>query len=418
MDTLLSNCKEASKELLKLSNEDRNKLLFLISNALKNEKNINEVLKANEIDVNNANQNGISKVMVDRLSLNKEKIIKIADSIIDVMKLPNYIGEIIENWKTPTGLNIKKVRVPFGVIATVFESRPNVSVDISVLTLKTANACVLKGGKEAINTNKALVKIMKDAIKDIVNPNVITLIETTDRSATDELIRKKEYIDLLIPRGSKRLINYIVENAKVPYIETGAGNCSLYIHKDADLDKAIKVAINAKIQRPSVCNAIENIVIDEEIEDKFLPLLEKAFNGDNMFGKVIEIRADEKALRYINGKLVDNEDYDTEYNDYIIAIKTVKDISEAISFINAHSTKHSEAIITENIDAKNRFENEIDSACVYHNASTRFTDGGEFGFGAEIGISTTKLQARGPMGLKEITTYKYIIEGKDGECRK
>ena len=418
MDTLLSNCKEASKELLKLSNEDRNKLLFLISNALKNEKNINEVLKANEIDVNNANQNGISKVMVDRLSLNKEKIIKIADSIIDVMKLPNYIGEIIENWKTPTGLNIKKVRVPFGVIATVFESRPNVAVDISVLTLKTANACVLKGGKEAINTNKALVKIMKDAIKDIVNPNVITLIETTDRSATDELIRKKEYIDLLIPRGSKRLINYIVENAKVPYIETGAGNCSLYIHKDADLDKAIKVAINAKIQRPSVCNAIENIVIDEEIEDKFLPLLEKAFNGDNMFGKVIEIRADEKALRYINGKLVDNEDYDTEYNDYIIAIKTVKDISEAISFINAHSTKHSEAIITENIDAKNRFENEIDSACVYHNASTRFTDGGEFGFGAEIGISTTKLQARGPMGLKEITTYKYIIEGKDGECRK
>ncbi len=418
MDTLLSNCKEASKELLKLSNEDRNKLLFLISNALKNEKNINEVLKANEIDVNNANQNGISKVMVDRLSLNKEKIIKIADSIIDVMKLPNYIGEIIENWKTPTGLNIKKVRVPFGVIATVFESRPNVSVDISVLTLKTANACVLKGGKEAINTNKALVKIMKDAIKDIVNPNVITLIETTDRSATDELIRKKEYIDLLIPRGSKRLINYIVENAKVPYIETGAGNCSLYIHKDADLDKAIKVAINAKIQRPSVCNAIENIVIDEEIEDKFLPLLEKAFNGDNMFGKVIEIRADEKALRYINGKLVDNEDYDTEYNDYIIAIKTVKDISEAISFINTHSTKHSEAIITENIDAKNRFENEIDSACVYHNASTRFTDGGEFGFGAEIGISTTKLQARGPMGLKEITTYKYIIEGKDGECRK
>ncbi len=418
MDTLLSNCKEASKELLKLSNEDRNKLLFLISNALKNEKNINEVLKANEIDVNNANQNGISKVMVDRLSLNKEKIIKIADSIIDVMKLPNYIGEIIENWKTPTGLNIKKVRVPFGVIATVFESRPNVSVDISVLTLKTANACVLKGGKEAINTNKALVKIMKDAIKDIVNPNVITLIETTDRSATDELIRKKEYIDLLIPRGSKRLINYIVENAKVPYIETGAGNCSLYIHKDADLDKAIKVAINAKIQRPSVCNAIENIVIDEEIEDKFLPLLEKAFNGDNMFGKVIEIRADEKALRYINGKLVDNEDYDTEYNDYIIAIKTVKDISEAISFINAHSTKHSEAIITENIDAKNRFENEIDSACVYYNASTRFTDGGEFGFGAEIGISTTKLQARGPMGLKEITTYKYIIEGKDGECRK
>ncbi len=418
MDTLLNNCKLASKCLLKLSNSERNQLLLNIANALKDENNIKEILKANELDVNNANSNGISKVMVDRLSLTKDKLISISNSVLDVMKLPNYIGEVIEEWKTETGLNIKKVRVPFGVIATVFESRPNVAVDISVLALKTANACVLKGGKEAINTNMALVKVMKNAIKDIVNPNVITLIETTDRSATDILIRKKEYIDLLIPRGSKRLINYIVENAKVPYIETGAGNCSLYIHKDCDLDKAIKVAINAKIQRPSVCNAIENIVVDEDIEKEFLPKLEEAFNGNNMFNKVIEIRADEKALRYIKGNLATEDDYYTEYNDYIVAIKTVKDIDEAISFINLHSTKHSESIITENEAAKLKFEQEIDSACVYHNASTRFTDGGEFGFGAEIGISTTKLHARGPMGLREITTYKYIIEGKNGEIRK
>ena len=418
MDTLLNNCKIASKELLKLSNDDRNKLLLNISNALKDENNINVILKANEMDVANAHNNGISQVMVDRLSLNKNKILSIADSIIDVMKLPNYIGEVIEKWTTETGLKIKKVRVPFGVIAAVFESRPNVAVDISVLTLKTANACVLKGGKEAINTNKALVNIMKNAIKDIINPNVITLIESTDRSATDELIRKKEYIDLLIPRGSKRLINYIVENSKVPYIETGAGNCSLYIHKDADIEKAIKVAINAKIQRPSVCNAIENILVDEDILDKFLPKLNDAFNGNNMFNKKIEIRADEKALKYVDGIKATEEDYYTEYNDYIVAIKTVKNVDEAIFFINEHSTKHSESIITENMDAYLKFVNEVDSACVYHNASTRFTDGGEFGFGAEIGISTTKLHARGPMGLKEITTYKYIIDGKNGECRK
>ena len=418
MDILLNNCKLAQKELMKLSNDDRDNLLIKISNALKEDNNIEDILKANLIDINNAKENGISQVMVDRLSLNKNKIINIADAVLDVKNLPNYIGEIIEEWKTPTNLNIKKVRVPFGVIAAVFESRPNVAIDISVLALKTANACVLKGGKEAINTNKAVVKVMKEAIKDMVNPDVITLIETTDRKATDELIKKKQYIDLLIPRGSKRLINYIVENAKVPYIETGAGNCNLYIHKDADLDKAIRVAINAKIQRPSVCNAIENIVVDKEIAKEFLSKLNDAFNGNNMFDKKVELRGDNEALKYIDGTLATDEDYYTEYNDYICAIKTVNNIDEAIDFINTHSTKHSESIITENIDAKNKFEAEIDSACVYHNASTRFTDGGEFGFGAEIGISTTKLHARGPMGLREITTYKYLIEGKDGEVRK
>ncbi len=412
MDTLLNNCKLASKELLKLSNSERNQLLLKIANALKDENNIKEILKANELDVNNANSNGISKVMVDRLSLTKDKLISISNSVLDVMKLPNFIGEVIEEWKTETGLNIKKIRVPFGVIATVFESRPNVAVDISVLALKTANACVLKGGKEAINTNKAIVDTMKDAIKDIIDPNVITLIESTSREDTNYLITKKEYIDLLIPRGSKNLINYICQNAKVPFIETGAGNCHLYVHEKADIDMAIKIAINAKYQRPSVCNAIENIVVDRNIKEVFLKRLYEEFSKLN-----IEMRGDEEVLEIINVNKATEEDYYKEYNDYIVAIKVVSNIDEAISFINSHSTKHSEAIITSDVNAKNQFFKEIDSACVYHNASTRFTDGGCFGFGAEIGISTTKLHARGPMGLKEITTYKYLIFG-DGQVRE
>lgn len=418
MDALLSRTKNAQKKLLKLSGEERNELLRRINKALKDEKNKKLILEANLIDISNAKENGISPVMVDRLTLTNSKLDKLADSVLDIVNLPDYIGEVIEEWNTPTGLNVKKVRVPFGTIAVVFESRPNVAVDITALTLKTANACVLKGGKEAINTNKALVKAMKDAFSDLTDPDVITLIETTDRSATNELITKKEYIDLLIPRGSKRLIDFITQNAKVPYIETGAGNCSLYIHKDADIEKAVKVAVNAKIQRPSVCNAIENIVVDKEIANKFLPKLMEAFNGNNEFGKKIEVRGDSLVNSIIDSKPATDEDYYTEYNDYIVAIKTVDNIDSAIEFINEHSTKHSESIITEDVSAVEKFFNEIDSACVYHNASTRFTDGGEFGFGAEIGISTTKLHARGPMGLREITTYKYVINGKNGEVRK
>ena len=274
-----------------------------------------------------------------------------------------------------------------------------------------SNACVLKGGSDAINTNKALVSIMKDAIKDLVNPDVITLIESVDRKTTDELITKNEYIDLLIPRGSKGLIKYVVSNAKVPYIETGAGNCHLYVHKSANIDMAIKIAINAKYQRPSVCNAIETILVDKDIADKFLPVLYDEFKKLN-----IEMRGCDKTRKIINVNEATDEDYYTEYNDYICAIKVVDDLDMAINHINKYSTKHSESIVSEDMNAAVRFFNEIDSACVYHNASTRFTDGGEFGFGAEIGIATSKHHARGPMGLREITTYKYIIDG-NGECR-
>ena len=410
LNKALENCKNSKDSLLKLDNEKRNLLLKRIAKAIDDSKDF--ILMENEKDIALAKENGLKESMIERLTLNEKRVKDLIDGVLNVEALPDYVGEVIETYNRDNGLKIEKVRVPFGVIAVIFESRPNVCVDIAALCLKTANCCVLKGGKEAINTNKALVSVMRGAIEDITDPNCITLIEATDRSVTDILITKKEYIDLLIPRGSKGLIQYVVTNAKVPYIETGAGNCHLYVHEKADLDMAIKVAINAKYQRPSVCNAIENILVDNKIKDSFLPLLEKEFKKLN-----IEIRGDLRTKEVIDCNLATEEDFYTEYNDYIVAVKVVDNLDNAIKHINLHSTKHSEAIITEDINAAVRFLNEIDSACVYHNASTRFTDGGCFGFGAEIGISTAKLHARGPMGLKEITTYKYLIHG-NGEVRE
>ncbi|MBR4496362.1 MAG: glutamate-5-semialdehyde dehydrogenase [Acholeplasmatales bacterium] len=406
----LLNVKKAQKELELLSNEKRNEMLKSIADALENNKDI--ILKANELDIKNAKESGLSSAMIERLTLNDSRIEGLIESTKSLISLHNYVGELIERIERPNGLVIDKVMVPFGVIAIIFESRPNVSVDIAGLCIKTANACVLKGGKEAINTNKALVQVMRNAIKNIVNPDVIYLVESTDRAVTNELITLKNYIDLLIPRGSKGLINYVVSNAKIPYIETGAGNCHLYVEKDADLDMALNIAVNAKYQRPSVCNAIENILVDEDIASKFLPMLYEKFSELK-----IEMRGCEKTLKYINVLKATDEDFYEEYNDYIVAIKVVKDIDEAINHINNHSTKHSEAIITKDNEKASKFMALIDSACVYHNASTRFTDGGCFGFGAEIGISTQKLHARGPMGLKEIMSYKYKIYG-NGEVRK
>ncbi len=405
----LLNVKKAQKELELLSNDKRDLMLERIANALKN--NEKDILKENEKDILAAKENGLSNAMIERLTLNEARIDNLVESTKSLISLHNYVGELIEKIERPNGLIIDKIMVPFGVIAVIFESRPNVSVDIAGLCIKTANACVLKGGKEAINTNKALVNIMRNAIKDIVNPDVIYLIESTDRSVTNELITLKNYIDLLIPRGSKGLINYVVSNAKIPYIETGAGNCHLYVESEADLDMALKIAVNAKYQRPSVCNAIENILVDEKVASTFLPMLYDKFNELK-----IEMRGCENTLKYINVAKATEEDFYTEYNDYIVSIKVVKDIDEAINHINLHSTKHSESIITKNDIKANKFMALIDSACVYHNASTRFTDGGCFGFGAEIGISTQKLHARGPMGLKEIMSYRYKIYG-NGEVR-
>ncbi len=409
MEELLKRCKIASYELELLSEDRINEALGRIRDALIENKN--KILEENQKDVLVA-KGVVKDSLIDRLTLNEKRIMDLAKSIDEVIALPFYPGEVIEEIKRPNGLVIKKVRVPIGVIASIFEARPNVSVDITALGLKTLNAVVLKGGKEAIRTNIVLCNVMRDAIKDIVNPDVITLIESTNREDTNKLLTMKDYIDIMIPRGSKGLINYVVSNSKIPFIETGAGNCHLYVHEKANLDMALNIAVNAKYQRPSVCNAIENILVDKSIANKFLPMLKKKFDELN-----IEIRGDKETKEIISCNEATEEDFFTEYNDYIVSVKVVNNVSEAIKHINIHSTKHSEAIVTEDDFAACRFMNEIDSACLYHNASTRFTDGGCFGFGAEIGISTAKLHARGPMGLKEITTYKYKIYGK-GQVRE
>lgn len=410
LDELLSKVKKASFELLSLDNKIRKECLINMANTILN--NQDEILKKNQEDILNAKTNNLSQAMIERLTLNENRIKSLANSIIEVANLNDVVGKNLQTFKRPNGLIIEKIAVPFGVIAAIFESRPNVCVDIASLCLKTANACVLKGGKEAINTNKELVRCMKEAIGQFVDPNCITLIEDINRSTTIELLQKRQYIDLLIPRGGKGLIEYVVNNAKVPYIETGSGNCHLYVNEYADINMALNIAINAKYQRPSVCNSIENIIVDEKIAPLFLPKLYEKFKELN-----IEMRGCSKTLEIIKVNPATLEDFYTEYNDYIVAIKIVKDIYEAISHINIHSSKHSEAIITNDLKMRDLFLNSIDSACVYHNASTRFTDGGEFGFGQEVGISTQKLHARGPMGINEICTYKYKIYG-NGEVRK
>ena len=328
-----------------------------------------------------------------------------------IANLEDPVGKIIETYKHNNGIVINKVRVPFGVICAIYESRPNVSVDIACLSLKTGNACVLRGGKEALNTNKVLVKVMKQAIKDIVDDNVITLIEDTNRELVLELIQCKQYIDLVVPRGGKKLIEHVVSNAKVPFIETGAGNCHAYVDEEVDLKMALDVIINAKVSRPSVCNAIETILVNKNIKDKFLPLLQNELQKYS-----VEIRGCTQTKQIINVIDATEDDYYQEYNDYIVAIKIVNDVNEAIDHINKYGTRHSDCILSNNVNNIELFLNEIDSACVYANASTRFSDGGEFGFGAELGISTQKLHARGPMGLTEMTTYKYKIYGS-GQVR-
>ncbi len=409
LDDILMQTRKAQKSLAKLNDEQRNLCLKNIADALMKEKNY--ILKENKKDILEAKQNHLTEAMIERLTLTEERIKSISNSVLDLIALEDVVYKVIEQQQRPNGIIIEKQRVPFGVIGVIFESRPNVCVDIATLCLKTANACVLKGGKEAIYTNIALTKIMQNAIKDIVDYQCICLIEDVSRSITNQLIEKKEYIDLLIPRGSKGLIDFIVANAKIPYIETGAGNCHLYVHKDADIDMALTIAVNAKYQRPSVCNSIENILVDKEIALEFLPKLFEKFNELD-----IEIRGCENTIQIIPCEKAKEEDFYTEYNDYIVSVKVVDHIADAIQHINEHSSKHSETIISNNEEASKKFLSEIDSACVYHNASTRFTDGGEFGFGAEVGISTQKLHARGPMGLKEICSYKYKIYG-NGQVR-
>ncbi|MBP5343177.1 glutamate-5-semialdehyde dehydrogenase [bacterium] len=406
---LLEKAKKAKYDMAKSTNDLRNKALKNI--ALKLEEMRDFILETNKIDILNAHKSNYEASFIERLTLTENRIDMLVDSVYKIISLEDYNGKIVEKIQRPNGLIIEKVLVPFGTLLTIFESRPNVTVDISIMSIKTGNTVILKGGKEAINTNRCLSSIMREAIKEYINPDSILFIDSIDRNITEELLKSNEYIDLLIPRGSKNLIDYCVKNSKVPFIETGAGNCHLYIHEDADLDMALKIAINAKYSRPSVCNAIETILVDKKIAENALKLIYNSFSNLN-----IEMRGCDETLKYININKATEEDYYKEYNDYIIAIKVVEDYHEAINHISKYSTKHSETIVTENKNIAAIFLNEIDSACIYHNASTRFTDGGCFGFGAEIGISTSKLHARGPMGLKEIMTYKYKIYG-NGEVR-
>ena len=409
LNNILIKTKEASKKLAMLTEEERNKAILNIASNLIKYKD--EILSANKIDIDNAIKKGLTKAMINRLELTEEKLISISNDMKKIASLKSPLGEIIETYKHNNGLIINKVRVPFGVIGVIYESRPNVSVDITCLSLKTGNACVLRGGSEALNSNIALVNIMKKSISEVTDDNVVNLIEDTDRKYVLSLIEAKEYIDLVVPRGGKTLINFVVTNCKVPFIETGAGNCHIYVDDEANIDLALKVITNAKVSRPSVCNAVETLLINKEIKDKFLPLLKQKMDEYNVL-----IKGCEETVKVVEVDQATEDDYYQEYNDYIVTVKVVEDINDAIKHINKYGTKHSDCIITENIMKAEDFLNQIDSACVYVNASTRFSDGGEFGFGAELGISTQKLHARGPMGLKEMTTYKYKIYG-EGQIR-
>lgn len=405
----LSLAKEASRQMLQVNTETKNQALHTISKALL--AHIDDIIQANQKDIQKAKDNQMSSAMIDRLLLDEKRITAIANDVEKLTTLQDPVGDIIREIHRPNGLLIKQVRVPIGVFGIIYESRPNVTVDIACLCIKSSNVCVLKGGKEALESNKILTKIMQEAISDLLPRGTINLIENTDRTMVSQLITANEYVDVVVPRGGKGLIDHVVHHATVPVIETGAGNCHLYIDKDADMKKAIDISVNAKIQRPSVCNAIETILVHQDIAQKYLPEMVKAFDNH------VEIRGDDKVQSIISCHKAIQEDYATEYDDYIVAVKVVESIEEAIDHIYKYSTKHSECIVTENQQAADLFLTALDSACVYHNASTRFSDGGEFGFGAELGISTQKLHARGPLALLEMTSFQYRIYG-NGQVRK
>ncbi|GAA0086105.1 glutamate-5-semialdehyde dehydrogenase [Clostridium sp. CTA-7] len=411
LEVLGKRAKEASYDLGIASTTEKNKALDSMANALIYNKD--EILKANQEDLKLAEEKGTSKAMLDRLSLNDTRIEDMAKGLRDLIMLEDPIGEVVEMWKRPNGLQIGKQRVPMGVIGIIYEARPNVTCDAAGLCLKTGNAVILRGGSEAINSNKAIVKILSNAVKESGLPEFsIQLVEDTSREIALEMMKLNEFIDVLIPRGGAGLIQTVVKNATVPVIETGVGNCHIYVDEDCDFDMAKNIIINAKTSRPAVCNAAEKMIINENVAEEFLPSIVKALRE-----KDVEIRGDEKVKYLIEDiKEANEEDWSKEYLDYIISAKIVKNVDEAINHINKYGSGHSEAIVTNSYKNSQKFLNKVNAAAVYVNASTRFTDGSEFGFGAEIGISTQKLHARGPMGLKELTTIKYIIYG-NGQIR-
>ena len=412
IETLGAKAKASEKALRCASTQEKNKALAAIEKALR--ESVERILEANSADLAKASENGMSAAMQDRLRLTAERINGIADGVADVIKLDDPIGSADSGSVRPNGMRITKVRVPLGVIGIIFESRPNVTVDAAALCLKAGNVVILRGGKEAYNSNKALCEIMREAISSCGLPaDAVQFVDDTTREVTTELMKCSKYLDVLIPRGGAGLIRAVKENATVPVIETGVGNCHVFIDETADPDMAVNIVDNGKTQRPSVCNAVESLLVHEKIAEKILPRVKARLDEHN-----VEIRGCERTAAILGECVVPatEEDYASEFLDYIISVKVVSGIDEAIEHISRYSTGHSECIVTDSLANAERFKNEIDAAAVYVNASTRFTDGGMFGFGAEIGISTQKLHARGPMGLRELTSMKYLIDG-NGQIR-
>ena len=410
--------KIASREVAKLTTEEKNAVLRACADALIANKD--SIIAANDRDITRGREKGMPENLQDRLMLSDDRIKGMAEGLLEMIELADPVGEVLSETKRPNGIIIEKKRVPIGVVGIIYEARPNVTSDAFGLCFKAGNAVVLKGGSDAIESNIAIVSIMRNAIKECgVNPDALLLIEDTSRETARDFMKLNGYIDVLIPRGSAGLIKTVVENSTVPVIETGSGNCHVYVDKSADIEMAKSILVNAKTQRNSVCNACESLLVNKEISEAALPILAAALAEHN-----VELRCDEKAYEILEGKVSENlllhgteEDWGTEFLGSIISIKIVENVDAAISHINKYNTGHSETIVTSDEKNAEKFLNEVDAACVYVNASTRFTDGFEFGFGGEIGISTQKLHARGPMGLPELTSYKYVIRGT-GQTRK
>ncbi|MEG1869533.1 MAG: glutamate-5-semialdehyde dehydrogenase [Oscillospiraceae bacterium] len=404
--------KTAARELGQLGSNQKNKGLAAIAEALEN--NIDAIVAANEIDLKTARDNGTSPAMLDRLTLDKKRILDIAGAVRQLIGLDDPVGRIIEGKTMGNGLIIQKTTVPLGVVGIIYEARPNVTVDAATLCLKSGNSCILRGGKEAINSNKKLMEIMRTAIMQAgITEDAMNLVQDTSRESSNQMMKMNKYLDVLIPRGGAGLINSVVENATVPVIQTGTGNCHVYVDQYADIDMAVNILDNAKTQRPSVCNAAENVLVHKDVAAQFLPLAKARLDLHN-----VEWRGCEKTKSILGDdiKLATEKDYATEFIDYIISAKVVDSIDEAIAHINKYGTMHSECIVTKDYANVQKFLHQVDAAAVYANASTRFTDGGEFGLGAEMGISTQKLHARGPMGLQELTTVKFMVYGS-GQIR-
>lgn len=404
--------KDAEKSIATASTIQKNNALKAISTALID--NTSFIIEQNKLDLDNAVESGMSKAMQDRLMLDERRIKAVSNSILTLTDMEDVIGSIDYGTVRPNGLKICKSRVPLGVIGIIYESRPNVTVDAATLCLKAGNTVILKGGKEAFNSNVCLINVMRKAVETVGLPaDIVQLVEDTSRESTNELMKLNKYLDVLIPRGGAGLINAVIANATVPVIETGVGNCHVYVDDSADIEMAVEITDNSKTQRPSVCNAIENLLVHKDIAEDFLPKVKAVLDKHN-----VEIRGCEKTAQMLGESVIlaDEKDFGTEFLDYIIAVKVVDSVDEAIAHVGKYGTKHSECIVTKSLQNAEKFQREVDAAAVYVNASTRFTDGEEFGFGAEIGISTQKLHARGPMGLKELTTVKYLING-NGQIR-